>query len=399
MVLEMYPDERRILMTPGPVVFSVDVLRVMVSTVYEHTSPDFAVLHGSVIRGFRVVVGARSNSPVFVIPGSGTLAMEVTLLNTVDPRSRVLVVSHGFFGDRWSEIARANGYDVTVLSSEPGDVVPLDSIVEELSRSSYGAMLVSHVETSTGVRADLVKLASIARRFDVLLVADGVSSVAAEPLSCSDWDVDVVVTASQKALETPPGLGLIALCTERAVQAFNENSGRVRGYYARLSSWAKVMEAYERGEVAYYATPATHLVAALARSLERIQAEGLERRFKRHRALAKALRAGLRAMGLEVAARSEEIAANTVTAVYLPEGVSPAEVRKAVMEGNIVIAMPIHPALKGKSIRIGHMGSVNHNDVIATIALLERVLKRIGANIKLGTGLQATQETLYKELL
>ncbi len=81
----------------------------------------------------------------------------------VDPRSRVLVVSHGFFGDRWGEIARANGYDVTVLSSEPGDVVPLDSIVEELSRGGYGAMLVSHVETSTGVRADLVKLAPVAR--------------------------------------------------------------------------------------------------------------------------------------------------------------------------------------------------------------------------------------------
>jgi len=162
-VLDMYPDERRILMTPGPVVFSIDVLRVMASTVYEHTSPDFAALHGSVIRGFRVVVGARSNSPVFVIPGSGTLAMEVALLNTVDPRSRVLVVSHGFFGDRWGEIARANGYDVTVISSEPGDVVPLDSIVEELSRGGYGAMLVSHVETSTGVRADLMKLTPIAR--------------------------------------------------------------------------------------------------------------------------------------------------------------------------------------------------------------------------------------------
>lgn len=104
-------------------------------------------------------------------------------------------------------------------------------------------------------------------------------------------------------------------------------------------------------------------------------------------------------MGLEVVARSEEIAANTVTAVYLPEGVSPAEVRKAMMEGNIVVAMPIRLALRGKSIRIGHMGSVNHNDVIATIALLERVLKRIGANIKLGTELRAAQETLYEELL
>jgi Serine-pyruvate aminotransferase/archaeal aspartate aminotransferase len=393
----LYPDERRILMTPGPVVFSVDVLRVMASTIYEHTSPDFAVIHGDAIRRFRAVVGAREGSPVFIIPGSGTLAMEVSLLNTVNPGSRVLVVSHGFFGDRWGEIARANGYDVTVLSSEPGGVVGFDSIVEELSRGGYGAVLVSHVETSTGVRSDLERLASIARKFDVLLLADGVSSVAAEPLNCSGWGVDVVVTASQKALEVPPGLGLIALCSERAVEAFNEVSGSVRGYYSRLSSWAKVMEAYERGEVAYYATPATHLVVALAKSLEKILAEGLERRFRRHAILAKALRRGLRAMGLEIVAKREEIAANTVTAVYTPENVSPVEIRKAMIAGNITVAMPIHPALRGRSIRIGHMGAVNHNDIVATIALLERTLKRMGANVKLGAGLQAVQEALYEE--
>ncbi len=393
----MYPDERRILMTPGPVVFSIDVMRVMASTIYEHTSPDFAVIHGDVIRGFRVVVGAREGSPVFILPGSGTLAMEVSLLNVVNPRSKVLVVSHGFFGDRWGEIARANGYDVTVLSSEPGDVVSLDSIVEELSRGGYGAILLSHVETSTGVRSDLIKLASIARKFNVLLVVDGISSVAAEPLYCSDWGVDVVVTASQKALEVPPGLALIALCTDRAIEAFKENSGNVRGYYAKLSSWAKVMDAYERGEIAYYATPATHLIVALAKSLEKIIAEGLEKRFRRHAILAKALRAGLKAMGLDIVARREEIAANTVTAVYTPENINPVELRKLMRAGNIVIAMPLHPALKGRSIRIGHMGAVNHNDIIATIALLERTLKRMGANIKLGTGLQVAQEVLYEE--
>jgi len=384
-------------MTPGPVVFSIDVMRVMASTIYEHTSPDFAVIHGDVIRGFRVVVGAREGSPVFILPGSGTLAMEVSLLNVVNPRSKVLVVSHGFFGDRWGEIARANGYDVTVLSSEPGDVVSLDSIVEELSRGGYGAILLSHVETSTGVRSDLIKLASIARKFNVLLVVDGISSVAAEPLYCSDWGVDVVVTASQKALEVPPGLALIALCTDRAIEAFKENSGNVRGYYAKLSSWAKVMDAYERGEIAYYATPATHLIVALAKSLEKIIAEGLEKRFRRHAILAKALRAGLKAMGLDIVARREEIAANTVTAVYTPENINPVELRKLMRAGNIVIAMPLHPALKGRSIRIGHMGAVNHNDIIATIALLERTLKRMGANIKLGTGLQVAQEVLYEE--
>ena len=192
----MYPDERRILMTPGPVVFSFDVMRVMASTIYEHTSPDFAVIYGDAIRRFRVIIGAREDSPVFIIPGSGTLAMETALVNLVKPGSRVLVVSHGFFGDRWADIARSHGYDVHILSSEPGDVVGYDPIVEELSKGGYEALLVTHVETSTGVRADLEKLAVIARRFDVLLVADGVSSVAAEPINCSSLGVDVVLTSS-----------------------------------------------------------------------------------------------------------------------------------------------------------------------------------------------------------
>jgi len=393
----VYPDERRILMTPGPVVFSVDTLRFMASTVYEHTSPDFALMHGDAIRRFRIVIGAPSGAPVFILPGSGTLAMEVALVNVVKPGSRVLVLSHGFFGDRWAEIAKAHGYSVTTLSPEPGEVVGLEAVVEELSKGGYEALLVTHVETSTGVRADIEKLAGIARRFDVTLLVDGVSSVAAEPINCGSWGVDVIVTASQKALETPPGLALIALCTERAVEAYERYSASVKSYYAKLNLWAKVMEAYERGEVAYFATPSTHLVVALAKSLEKILAEGLERRFRRHALLAKAIRAGLRGMGLEVVARREEIAASTVTAALLPEGVNPLDVRKAMMNGNIVIALPIHPALRGRSIRIGHMGSVNHNDVIATIALLERVLKRLGAPIELGRGLEEAQRVLYEE--
>lgn len=390
----MYPDERRILMTPGPVVFSIDTFRYMLSTIYEHTSLDFAAVHGEAIRKFRRVVGARDGMPTFIIPGSGSLAMEASLVNTVKPGSRVLVVSHGYFGDRWAKIASSNSYDVRVLDAEPGEVVGEDVIVRELSKSRYEAILVNHVETSTGVRADVEGIARVARKFDSLLIVDGVSSVAAEPLECFNWGVDVVLTASQKALEAPPGLALISLCTEKAVEAYNEVSGGVKGFYLRLSEWEKVMRAYEEGRVAYYATPATHLVVALEKSLDKILREGLENRFKRHSALAKAVRAGLKAMGLKLVARGEEIASNTVTAAYTPPGVSPSELRSKMMARNVVTAMPLHPALRDKSFRIGHMGSVNANDVISAIAALERALKSLGVKIELGSGLKAVQETL-----
>ncbi|MEM4558454.1 MAG: alanine--glyoxylate aminotransferase family protein [Acidilobaceae archaeon] len=395
----MYPDERRILLTPGPVVFSIDNLRYMLSTVYEHTSIDFAEIYGRAIKKFRSIIGANGNFPVFMFSGSGTLAMEASLINILKPGSRILVVSHGFFGDRWAEIARVNGYDVKVLYSDVGDIVDLGFIAEELSKGGYDALLVTHVETSTGVRADVRSLASIASKYNTLIFVDGVSSVAAEPLDCSRWGVDVLVTTSQKALETPPGVSIVALCTSRAVKALEANNGNVRSFYMRLSDWRKVMEAYEDGRIAYHATPPTHLIVALERALTRILEEGLEARFKRHYILAKALREGIRALGLEVVAKREEIASNTVTAVYTPQGVDPIELRRRLARGNIIIALPLHPALRGKSFRIGHMGSVNHNDIVAVVALLERTLASMGVKIELGSGLRAVQQILLTENL
>jgi len=393
----VYPDERRILMTPGPVVFSYDVLKSMLSTAYEHTSPDFADLFSSALKGLRRILGIPDGLPLILFPGSGTLAMEAAILNTVPRGSRVLVASNGYFGDRWALIARSLGYRVDVVSADVGARVEAEEVASAASRNSYGAVLVTHVETSTGVRMDLEGVGRALRGSGSILIVDSVSGAGAEDLRCSQWGVDVIVTASQKALEAPPGVGIIGVCSEKALEAMERASRDVGSFYMNLAEWRRVMEGYEEGSIYYYATPPTHLVAALASSTSKILAEGLEARVRRHSILARALRAGLRAIGMGVVASREEIASNTITASYTPKGVDPAELRKRVMRGNIVIANAIHPLLKGRSIRIGHMGSVNHNDIISTIAVLERSLKSLGAEVRLGAGLEAAQEILYRE--
>ena len=306
-----------------------------------------------------------------------------------------MVVSYGFFGDRWVTVSELVGHSPARLSSPPGERVPLHEVEEELSKG-YDAMVITHVETSTGVRANVEELGKLARKHDTLFVVDGVSSIAAELMNCSDWGVDVVITASQKALEVPPGIGVLALCSEKAFSAMQENERHVRSFYMRLTEWFKVMKAYEEGRIAYHATPATHLVLALERSLEKILREGMENRHRRHAVLARAVREGVRGMGLAVVAH-EEVAASTITAVYLPAGIDPGELRGAVRARNVVLAMPIHPALRGRSIRIGHMGAVNQNDVVAALAALERALRVMGAKVELGSGLRAAQEVLLGE--
>jgi len=335
--------------------------------------------------------------PLFLLPGSGSLAMEAAILNTVPRGSRVLVASNGYFGDRWAHIAGALGYQVDVISADLGARVEAGEIESAVYKNQYGAVLVTHVETSTGVRMDLEGVARAVRGSDAILIVDSISGAGGEDLRCSQWGIDVLVTASQKALEAPPGVGVIGLCSGRAVEALERVSGRVGSFYMDLAEWRRVMEGYEGGSIYYYATPPTHLIAALASSTAKILREGVEARVKRHSILARALRAGLRAVGMEIVAARDDIASNTVTAAYTPKGVDPVELRARMVRGNIVVANAIHPLLKGRSIRIGHMGAVNHNDIVSAIALLERCLKSMGAGVELGAGVRAAQEILYAE--
>ena len=253
-------------------------------------------------------------------------------------------------------------------------------------------MTMTHVDTSSAVRLDVKALASIARKYGTLVVVDGVCSVAAEVLRMEEWDVDVVLTACQKAVGTPPGLALL-VASPRAIEAFNNRKSPVSSYYADWGAWLPIMEAYEARRPSYFGTPAVNLVYALNESLRLILDEGMERRFDRHQRMADAVRAGVRAIGLKLITARVELEPNSLTAVYFPEGIDRTLLAR-VKETGVVLAGGLHPVIKSEYFRIGHMGAVGSNDVLATLGAIEIGLAQGGFSFDVGAGVKAAAKVL-----
>jgi len=222
---------------------------------------------------------------------------------------------------------------------------------------------------------------------------DGVCSVAGEDIHQDDWGIDIVLTASQKAIGVPPGLALL-VASPSAIEAWKKRKTPVGNYYADWGNWLPVMEAYEARKPSYFGTPAVNLVVALETSLKIILKEGLENRFQRHRKIARAFRSAISAMGLKMIPVSEKVAANTLSAPYYPEGVEGGNLLPEITKAGIIMAGGLLPDIKSKYFRVGHMGSVNQSDILGSVAALESALLSCGYKIKPGIGLVAAQEIL-----
>ncbi|HET9451242.1 MAG TPA: alanine--glyoxylate aminotransferase family protein, partial [Aggregicoccus sp.] len=226
---------------------------------------------------------------------------------------------------------------------------------------------------------------------------DGVCATAGEAFHQEAWGADVYFTASQKAVGVPPGLALLT-ASPRAMAAWRARKRPVASVYADFAEWLPIMEAYESGRASYFATPAVNLVCALEVSLGQLLAEGMEARFARHVRLARAFREGCRALGLQSLPLREEVTANTLSALYYPEGVDAGLVAAARAEG-VVLAGGLHPELKARYFRVGHMNAVSESDVLATVGALERALARVGHRASSpGAGVAAAQASLLSSL-
>lgn len=380
---------RKILMHVGPETIDYDVLLAGVKGDVSFTSKEFVEAMGYSLKYLRKLMGADESYQPFIIPGGGTSAMEsvTSLLRRGD---KVLVVSNGVFGDRWLGIFSRYPVDVKLLKAKAGYYVKPEEIEEVVKKEKVKMVTLTHVETSTGVREPVQEVTRRIRDYVDLIVVDGVSSVGAEVVKAKDWKVDVYLTASQKAIGAPPGAGLLVL-SEDALRHIADDS--VAGYYLNLKNWINVMRSMEEGKFAYFSTPPVHLIFMLRRAFELIESEGLENRIKRHEIVASAIRKGIEGMGLEIVARMPEAYSNTVTGVIVSK-TNPADVLSSMVSEGIELAPGVHPDLAGKYFRIGHMGWVNINDVIATISALERVLKKLGEPIRYGEGVRAVQEFL-----
>lgn len=347
----MEPLEVRV---PGPTPLPPEVRAALSTPMVSHRSGSFRDLLCRLDLSVRPLLGTQQQ--VVFLTTSGTGGLEAAVVNTVEPGDRVLSLSTGYFGERFAEIAARYGAEVEYLRSAPG--LPVDPVLvaHRLSERSYRAVLVTHSETSTGVLnpvADIAAAVNFAKNRPLLLL-DGVSSLGAVPLDMDGLQADVVVTASQKAWMTPPGLAMLAL-SERAWQRAEE-CATPRFYLDLLAAGRGAAQ----GETPW--TPGLSLMYGLEAALGLIEAEGFDAVVARHLGLSARLRDGLRGLGFHIVAK-DGYESPTVTAAYLPEGIEFGPLSSLLENEHRVQIAGGQGELKGKIIRIGHMGYIGDDNV------------------------------------
>ena len=363
--------EKRYLFTPGPTPVPPEVLAATAAPIVHHRGPDFRVLYERCLTRLREVF--RTESEVLMFAATGTGGFESAIANLTSPGDRALVVSAGSFGERWVAMAKAYGADVDHLHYEWGEAPSPDDVAEHARDAKYVTLV--HSETSTGVVVDLQPLAAAAKEAGALVVVDAVSSLGAVPLETDAWGLDVVVTGSQKALMTPPGLALVAVSD--AAYAAADGAGAPRFYF----DWARTRKAQQAVNAAF--TPAVSLVAGLDVALGLILDRGLEAMFAHHLRLGRACREGAKAMGLELFSPDDDRSA-VVTAIRAPAGVDADELLLLLRDRHGVTLAPGQGELKGKVFRIGHIGWFDVFDIASALSAVELALTGLDAPIERG---------------
>ena len=383
---------RKLLMIPGPIEFTPEVMRAMGMPTTSHIAPNFIEVFDQALKRLRQVFLAPNSQP-FIIAGSGTLAMDMAASNLVEPGDKALVVNTGYFSDRYAAILEGCGAVVSqVKAPAPGDAPSLEDVEAALQAERFKVMTITHVDTSTAVCTDVKGLAALGQQYGALVIVDGVCSVAGEEMYQEDWGIDLALTASQKAIGVPPGLALV-MAGPRAMDTFHSRKQPVSNYYADWTRWLPIMESVEARTPLYFGTPPVNHIWALNVSLGQILDEGMAARFDRHRRLSRAFRAGMSALGLDQVPVRSELTATTLTAPYYPEGVD-AGVLKHINEAGVILAGGLYPGIKTRYFRVGHMGAVTPSDILTTIGAIEQGLARAGYQFEMGTGLAAAQRAL-----
>ncbi|KAF9523065.1 pyridoxal phosphate-dependent transferase [Crepidotus variabilis] len=375
---------------PGPIEVADEVLYANAHPSMSHVSPDFIPVFGDCIRLMREVLFTKDAQP-FLISGSGTLGWDQVAANLVEPGENALVLHSGYFGDSFADCLSTYGAAAEQLKAPIGGTVPLDQLASALKSKSYKVVTFTHVDTSTGVLSDAKAIAETVRSVspNTLVVMDAVCSVASEEIRFDDWDLDVVLTASQKGLGAPPGLSIL-LASQRAMGVWKERAAKgvkEGSYYASWGKWLPIMKAYEEGRAAYFATPPVNLIYAFKASLDLITGKAssnlpsLEERFKLHRQASQRIKSAATALGLKQLPLKPAEAANGMTAIYFPPNVTAADLLPRLVKKGVVIAGGLHVDIKDKYFRIGHMGisvvEQSRQDVDTVIRSLGESLQEI----------------------
>ena len=361
--------EKRYLFTPGPTPVPPEVLAASAEPMVHHRGPDFRDIYARTLGRLQEVF--RTESDVLLFTASGTGAMESAVANLTEGGQRVAVVSHGSFGERWVAICERYGLDVHPIRYEWGEAPDPNEIGSAVRESGADIVFCQQSDTSTGVVADVRGIRAAVG--DAMLVVDAISSLGAVPLETDAWGIDVVVSGSQKALMSPPGLAMASVPEHVLARA-----KQPRTFYF---DWRATKQAQDVLDAAF--TPAVSIIRSLDVALGLILDDGLEAAFERHVRLGRAARAGIKAMGLELFSPDDDGAA-VVTAVRAPDGIDSDELLLHLRDRHGVTLAPGQAHLKGKIFRIGHIGWFDVFDIGSALAAVELSLTELGAEIERG---------------
>jgi aspartate aminotransferase-like enzyme len=375
--------EKRYLMTPGPTPVPPQVLAAMALPIVHHRSPDFKPTYRQCLDRLKDVY--RTQGEVLLYTASGTAGLESVVANLTSPGDRVVAVSAGYFGERWAEIARVYGCDVDHIAYEWGETPSADDLAARLAElGGASTVLVTQSETSTGVVCDVRAFAVAAKEAGALIAVDAISSLGAVPCETDEWGLDSVVSGSQKALMTPPGLATVSV--SNAAWKARERAASTRFYL----DWERTREAQESLDAPF--TPAVSIVVALNVALGLILERGLAAAFEEHVRLGRACREGMKAMGLELFSPDDDSSA-VVTTVRVPEPVDGAQLLLDLRDRFGITLAPGQGPLKGKVFRVGHLGYYDVFDITTALAGIELALAEAGADIERGVAVTRALET------
>jgi aspartate aminotransferase-like enzyme len=370
------------LMTPGPAMVPEDVLLELARPVIHHRSAEAKEVIVEVIDGLKEVF--QTKNEILILTASGTGAMEAAAVNTVPPGGKALVLAAGVFAARWGAICKAYGINAVMLETEWGQPVDPDAVAGALRRHPDTVCVMGTLsETSTGTGHPVEAIGRVVAETPAVFAVDGISGVGAMECRTDDWGIDLLCVGSQKALMLPPGLAFVAVSPKAwaKIDAFDSHS-----FYFNLKAARKKAKEFDTPY-----TPAHTLILALRAALRRIKDEGMDNIWQRHRRMSEACQAGVQALGLELFSTHP---AEGLTAFLVPEGLKDSAIRSGLSERFGITTVGGQDKLKGKIVRIGHMGYTDELDVVATLAALEMTLAELGHDIEPGRAVTAAQRVL-----
>ncbi|MBI5561923.1 MAG: alanine--glyoxylate aminotransferase family protein [Deltaproteobacteria bacterium] len=377
--------KKRYLLAPGPTPVPESALLAMAQPIIHHRTPQFSEIFKETAELLKHVFQTKED--VLILAASGTGAMEGSIVNLYSPGDEVIVINGGKFGERWGKISEAYGLKAHWLTVEWGKAVDPAAVKKLLDENpKVKGVLVQASETSTTAAHPIKELAALTKDRDCLLIVDGITAVGVFDLPMDAWGIDVLVSGSQKAFMLPPGLAFAAL--SQKAWKFQETAKCPKFYF----DFKKERKNLKDNTTAY--TPAVTLIIGLNAALKMIKEEGLEGVFKRHDRMARATRAASAALGLKPLAPDSP--SNAATGVFVPEGVDGGKLVKYLRDEVGVTMAGGQDHLKGKVLRIAHLGYIDTFDVITAIASIEMALAKLGHKVEFGKGVGAAQKILVE---